>query len=266
MKEREDRVLYVVTDLDGTLLDERSYTFGPAVPAIERLRRAGGMLVLNSSKTAAEMTQIAAAIGGRPPLICENGAQVLVPGADDASPREQSFGTPRLRLLEVLAELRSGGARFQGFNDWSIDEIVRRTGLDDAAARRAAQRAYSEPIVWEGTGDERSAFLAALEARGLRGVQGGRFLSVQGRYDKREAMRWLCRDPTRFIVALGDSPNDAAMLADADLAVVVRSRRSHTLDLPQGTRSWHTLQPGPEGWRAALDYFLDHWQGDRFDG
>ena len=44
----------VFTDLDGTLLDE-SYSWDLAQPAIDLLRSASIPIILNSSKTVAEM-------------------------------------------------------------------------------------------------------------------------------------------------------------------------------------------------------------------
>ena len=54
--------LLVVTDLDGTLLDHDTYDWEPARPAIEELKQRAFPLVLNSSKTIAELTPIAEAV------------------------------------------------------------------------------------------------------------------------------------------------------------------------------------------------------------
>ncbi|MBW2618114.1 MAG: HAD hydrolase family protein, partial [Deltaproteobacteria bacterium] len=41
----------VFTDLDGTLLDDQTYSYDEAAPALEKCRRLGAGVVLASSKT-----------------------------------------------------------------------------------------------------------------------------------------------------------------------------------------------------------------------
>jgi len=50
--------LLVFTDLDGTLLTHEGYSWQPAAPALERLRQLDIPLILNSSKTAAEIAAL----------------------------------------------------------------------------------------------------------------------------------------------------------------------------------------------------------------
>ena len=69
------RRMIVFSDLDGTLLDHETYSFEPARPALDRLKREGHVLVLASSKTAAEIAPLRDAMGfSHCPAIVENGA------------------------------------------------------------------------------------------------------------------------------------------------------------------------------------------------
>ena len=70
--------LLVVTDLDGTFLDHR-YNWDEAKPAVARLRELGLPLVLNSSKTVAEMEDLAMELGLQSPLVAENGGLLAIP-------------------------------------------------------------------------------------------------------------------------------------------------------------------------------------------
>ncbi len=75
--------IVVFSDLDGTLLDHETYSFAPAWPALDRMREDGHVLVLASSKTAAEIAPIRAAMGFVDcPAIVENGAGLLAAGED----------------------------------------------------------------------------------------------------------------------------------------------------------------------------------------
>ena len=75
------RRMIVFSDLDGTLLDHETYSFEPARPALDRLKREGHVLVLASSKTAAEIAPLRDAMGfSHCPAIVENGAGILAAG------------------------------------------------------------------------------------------------------------------------------------------------------------------------------------------
>ncbi len=107
---------------------------------------------------------------------------------------------------------------------------------------------------------------------GMRVVQGGRFLHLMGRFDKAEALAWLREryesdGVARRVVALGDSPNDAAMLDAADVAVVIRSARSPSIEPHGPERVIRTKQPGPVGWNAAmLELLADSSEANQTEG
>src|SRR4030042_950735 len=74
----KDRIL-VFTDLDGTLLDHRTYSFEPARPALRIMRESDIPLIICTSKTRAEVQEIRAALGNIDPFIVENGGAIFVP-------------------------------------------------------------------------------------------------------------------------------------------------------------------------------------------
>lgn len=275
-----DRTL-VFTDLDGTLLDHETYSFEAARTTLERLEELSVPVVFNSSKTAAELLPLRKRIGNRHPFIVENGAAVYVPldyfsdpplsdpGASAECGREgdfwvRGFGVDRDSILAVLHKLRADrGLLFEGFADWTDEEIAGRTGLSVEDAALARRRRSSEPILWEGPPDSLDYLLRELAASELRAVQGGRFLHVMGRFDKRDGVDWLRERYRRErqgrdldVVALGDSPNDLGMLEAADVAVIVRSARSDHVDPGGPRRILRTEKSGPAGWREAFDELL----------
>ena len=70
--------LIVITDLDGTLLDEKSYSYQASLPAIQRLKSAGIPLVLCSSKTYSEILPLWRELDLKDPFIVENGGAISV--------------------------------------------------------------------------------------------------------------------------------------------------------------------------------------------
>lgn len=247
----------VFSDLDGTLLDHETYSFEPARPALEQLASRAIPLVLASSKTAAEMAGIRAQTGfGHCPAIVENGAGILAPEGS-GSGSEDRYEELRQTLDAIPAQLRE---RFSGFGDMGLPGIMEATGLDEEGARLAADRRFSEPGLFDGPAAEEAAFLEALSARGVTARRGGRFLTLSFGADKAARMQaivdMLTPGGRAHIVALGDAPNDIAMLEAADTAVVVANPAHPSLAAIAGEnghrRVIRTELPGPAGWNTAM--------------
>ena len=248
--------LVVFTDLDGTLLDHQDYGYGPARPLLARLRAEGVPLVLASSKTAAEIAPLRAELGFADcPAIVENGAGMLPPGQD-----RPTGARSHDRILAALAALPAPlGALFAGFSGWSVAEIARRTGLSPSAAALAAQRDFSEPGLFTGSEAAGAAFLAALAADGITAQQGGRFLTLSYGASKADRLAEIAAlYGGARTVALGDAPNDIAMLQAADYAIIVPNPAHAGLPVLAGEakgaggRIRRARHPGPAGWAEAL--------------
>jgi len=243
----------VFTDLDGTLLDHDSYSFEPAREALDTLRRHDIPLVLSTSKTAAEVEPLHAALAlGSTPVIVENGSGIYDPRAgreDDDS----AYRKIRAALDDLPADLRSP---FEGFGDMDVAGVVTHTGLMPEAAALARQRCHSEPGLWRGTVDAKTRFIAALAEKGITARQGGRFLTLSHGRTKADAMREVAASYGPDVtIALGDAPNDIEMLETADYGVIVRN--DHATPLPPlageaAGRIQRTEHPGPEGWNTAV--------------
>lgn len=207
--------LVVFSDLDGTLLDRETYLWEAARPAVELMKRKRIPLILCTSKTRVEVEHLRRELGINDPFIVENGSAIVY---DDGSVIE--LGLPYAEIRERL--LRTG-LSFSGYGDLPLSEICRLTGLDAEGARRAARREYSETLfAWQEGLD------TALASQGLCGVQGTRFFTVTGKgVDKGRAVRRLLAklredDPDLRSIGLGDSPNDASMLAEVDVPILVQ--------------------------------------------
>lgn len=253
------RSFIVFSDLDGTLLDHETYAFDAARPALARLRADGHRLILASSKTAAEIAPIRQAVGFPDcPAIVENGAGILPPEHEAGDEAVVSGYQNLTRTLDALpAELRQ---HFSGFSDWTVEEVAARTGLTLEAAARARQRAFSEPGLWSGSDEGFAAFRAALKEKGVTVQKGGRFatLSFGGSKGARVhelVARYRAEDEALVSVALGDAPNDVAMLQSVDIGIVIPNPAHAGLapfaPVGGGVIRWARL-PGPEGWNEEI--------------
>ncbi len=266
----------IFTDVDGCILDPRTYRPGPSRSILRRLVRKGIPVVLSTSKTRAEVRNLYASLGVKLPAIIESGAAILLPpGSISLADRSRSPVIRRTRdgklvvLASPITQVRAGFAEIQrimrgevwGFGEMTAREIAKLTGLSRGEAERAQEREFDEPFVF--TADPRShqsAIRRVLARRGLAITRGGRFHHLHGRTDKGRAMRivrrWLDahRDLRFRTVALGDSEHDLPLLREADVAVIV-PRPGGNIDpvllhgLPAAQRA---PRPGPAGWSAAV--------------
>lgn len=252
----------IVTDLDGTLLDDRTYEPGPALAALRRLREAGVLVVTASSKTRAEQEALRVQLGLDGPFIVENGAAVVRPEATT-----EVLGRSRREVREVLrVRARQLGVEVEGFADLTDEQVAEMTGLDVDAAARARDREYSECFRFVSEADATPGALAdALRPEGLRITEGSRFWTVTGDHDKGDATATLLRllelgreaagHGRPPLYAIGDHHNDAQMLARADVAMQVQRPDGSWTDL--GLDAVERLEGvGPEGWCLAAARIL----------
>lgn len=278
--------LLVVTDLDGTLLDHHNYSFQAAVPALARLQRLGIPVILNTSKTAAELAPLRAQLNNHAPFVVENGAALFWPPEVDPYPdaeehhpgaapgyRLQAFGANRAQILSALAQIRRDtGLRLEGFADWDVPTLIDHTGLDGDSAGQALDRQFSEPLLWQGGRSDLKVLRRAVEGYGLKLLMGGRFLHVVGHSDKGRCLAPLRQAYARHwamdggelprVIALGDGDNDVAMLELADHPVLVRSPVNPPPSLSDATRARTlvTESCGPQGWNDTILLLLDQYR------
>ena len=69
----------IFTDLDGSLLDHDTYSFRPAVPALQRLAADDVPVIPTTSKTAAEVLALNEQMGQTWAFIFENGSGIGAP-------------------------------------------------------------------------------------------------------------------------------------------------------------------------------------------
>jgi len=267
--------LLVFTDLDGTLLDE-DYQWTAAKPVLAHLNALNFPLVLSSSKTLDEMTELAEALETGAPLIAENGGLVAIPKSgifaahhfgniSDQSHDIEFNGLNRVQVLDIAHRLRErGGYQFEGFHDWTAEQVVGATGLPIEDARRSMNRLATEPILWQDKEERWEAFERSLHDGGVRTVKGGRFTHLMGDTDKAMGLRRVLQlyqelepDVDWRVVALGDSPNDLEMLNAADIAVVIPNSRHPAGLEPAAPRVVFASEPGPMGWNLAMQELLE---------
>jgi D-glycerate 3-kinase len=266
----------VFSDLDGSLLDHFDYNFEAARPMIEVLEKEDIPLILNTSKTLAELLLIRPEMNNKHPFIIENGAAVYIPvDYFDKAPTGcelrgdfwvKSFVAQRQHWQYLISQITDGyQGCFKLFLELNIKEIALLTGLDMADAKAASERQYGEPVVWRGSDKSRLQFIADLGQMGANVLIGGRFLHVSGQCDKGQALEWLvCQYQlqTAYLyksiktIAIGDSGNDVAMLEVADQSLIIRSPTHGPPLVNRTDRITTTEKEGPQGWYQGVKNLL----------
>jgi mannosyl-3-phosphoglycerate phosphatase len=260
------------TDLDGTLLDNNTYSWNAAQPALALLKQQKLPLVMVSSKSQAELRVILRRLALHEPIIAENGSAIYFPSnyfpfpVPDARPAPSGWlkvelGVPYSRLVRELAACaRRVRVPVRGYAQMSVQEVCDATGLSPSEARRAMAREYDEPfLILDCSAGAWSRLRTAIRQRGLSTTRGGRFFHILGRTSKGSAVRLLVRWFRRKFkgkvstVGFGDSPNDISMLRAVDVPILVaRSGGRYDVETLAAVRGLRRAGGvGPDGWNKA---------------
>lgn len=261
----------VFTDLDESLLDRESYAFDAARPALEEVRRREIPLVLCTSKTASETVYFQERLGVEGPFVVEAGGGVYVPRGyferlPGPSEERGSFLLAPLaarheEVLRGLGHLKEYTANsIRAFDDMTVEEVARDTGLPPELARRAKEREFDEPFKFVRREGEFAAHLPRVAAEvGLRITRGGRYYHLHGETDKGRAVALLAslfRKKLGSIrtIGVGDSEMDLALLSAVDVPIAVqRHDGHHDPALSAGVRGLRRVEaPGPAGWNLGV--------------
>ena len=252
---------WVVTDLDGTLLDH-SYDWSPAKDLIRQLQQHRIPVIPCTSKTAEEVRGFRAEAGLHDPYIVENGGAVH--GETPAGePWELALGPDWTALKPQLQRLQAElGEPLRPLDELSEEDGQRLLGLGGEALRQAQRRCCSVPFV-PPSAEGRHRLEALVQRMGLTVVQGNRMGHLLGPdISKGKALATLKRHlgaEQVQVLALGDSPNDLPLLEVADTAVVVPGPDGPHPELRSGIAAGRfqlAAAPNAHGWDEAVRRIL----------
>jgi mannosyl-3-phosphoglycerate phosphatase len=267
---KSTRPVLVFTDLDGTLLDSRTYSYAASLRGIELLRSRGAELVLVSSKTLPEMEELHQSFALASPMIFENGGGI-------AYPRRRAGGAARYRVELTGLSAEELAVRLKSFEEligrptrtilqMSLRELSELTGLDGTSAWRARMRRASLPFIipsGESIEPERMERIEKKARReGLFFTRGDRFFHLSSRRaNKGAAVKRVAafyrKSSGRASIAtlgIGDSENDIPMLRAVRHPYLVR--REGGGFVKTGFQCTVTRGIGPAGFTEAMESFF----------
>ncbi|MCP4783863.1 MAG: HAD-IIB family hydrolase [Fuerstiella sp.] len=262
--------LVVFTDLDGCLLNKADYDWSAAEPMLRRLEHLGVPVVLSSSKTVAEMTELRQELSvPEAPFISENGGVVRWP--DSLLPHDAASTVPaenvaaamsRAMILNVLAQLKKQ-FQFRSFVDLGVDGVMANTDLPRDKAELACQRHSTEPLLWDDTDENVDIFRTKLTEQNLTLTKGGRFWHVAGHATKGQGMRQVADRYRETIprgittAAIGDNPIDQSMLDIADYPIGIPAVDGCMNVEVDPHRGIVASRDGAAGWAESVGQLLD---------
>jgi mannosyl-3-phosphoglycerate phosphatase len=229
MSKKGKTIIY--TDLDGTFLDEKDYSFGESLTALRDAQENGISVIFCSSKTRAEIEYLRKATETTDPFIVENGGAIFVPENYFPFPMEDimfrggyqviELGESYSRLVDLFRVLRSGSLKLDivGFSDLTTHDLALECGMTLDAANRAKAREYTEPFRFSDITPEKiDIFRERIRQSGRQFSTGGRYHHLQGHNNKKHAVEILSYLYRRAYgkvttIGIGDSRNDAPMLS-----------------------------------------------------
>ena len=262
--------LIIFTDLDGTLLDDTTYSFEKALPALDLIRQSAIPLILCSSKTKTEIEYYRKKLANSHPFVSENGGGIFIPKKyfdfplyavsfpieEEADYKVIRLGARYSDLRSAVKELQLEGFEITGFGDMTAKELaaIANMAIDEAAM--AKERDFDEPFIYRGPDHELPRLFQSINQKGFTFTQ-GRFFHILGSSDKGITVSILTDLYKRKYeniktIALGDSPNDIPMLERVDYPVCVQKHDGiydPQINMPK--LMW-AEGIGPEGWNMAV--------------
>jgi len=244
----------ILTDLDGTLLEPDGTLSPEARQALAEAAAKGVPVVPITSKTAAEVAALLPQFSPSPGAGLENGGAVLRPdGTLVLSPQ----ALPLAQLQELAAQLRRAtGVALATIFELGEEELAQLTQLPPGALPAMRRRLATLPLVVERKHDQtlRQALSPPAQL-----VRGNRFLHLQGPHSKASVLPQLLESIPGAgpLVALGDAPNDVALLLAADVAVVVPGFHGPNPQLLAAVPGARVAPlPHGRGWAAVVQELL----------
>lgn len=266
----------IFTDLDGTLLDHESYEWQAAQEAISAAKHLNIPIIINTSKTRSEVIEIQAELSLKAfPYVVENGSAIIFPELSSdllrqvKSLSEYQFtngqhtivlGEDRKSLCLWLSEIKASHQfKIESYQDWSTEQIMKKTGLPRLKALASQNKEFSEPFLWLDSDEQLIKFTEMAEKSGYSILKGGRFYHLQGKVTKANAFQFFKTYQSDLypgvtslnIIALGDNHNDVHMLNQSDTAICIKSPVN---DFPKLDKEGviYTEEYGPTGWNTEI--------------
>ena len=258
----ENSSLWVVSDVDGTLMDH-SYDFTPAKETIKLLQELSIPVILCTSKTAAEVKVIRKQLNLTDPYIVENGAAIY--GESLKKVNGEIILGEKYEILENILSNISNEIKHDlvPLNKISDQEATELTGLEGHSLELMRDRHWSMPFLNppENKEEEINICCKKFNVEIFRGNRMSHMLSINSNKGKAiNVLKKYSNNPNIKIIGLGDSPNDLPLLLNSDYKIVIPSISGPNMKLLENLNDYKfTLASDPNGygWKSEINKLIN---------
>ena len=264
----------IFSDLDGTFLNHKTYSFGKLKEYINELDLHFEIIFV-SSKTYEEIIKIKNKLNINYPFIVENGACIFFP-LDYFKNKKINLKLSKyknhlglkltkfdsMKLVNLLKHFKRK-YRFSFYNELTDEKIFKITNLNIVDIKLSKLRKFTNPIYWEDSNTKKENFKNELKLLNTKFsiFEGGRFFHVLDNYDKGLALEKFLKikklwNNSYTTISLGDSENDIPMLELTDFGCIIKTKTNKNLTLKKKNIFKSDLI-APEGWKESLEYIFN---------
>ncbi len=263
----------IFSDLDGSLLNSKDYSFEKAKEALHLIKKLNIPLILVSSKTKGEIENVRKKLKNKDPFVSENGGGIFIPvnyfknfrsSDEDKDYFIVKIGEKYENLRSAIRDAKSKGFKIKGFGDMDIKEIMEITNLKKGDAILSKKRYFDEPFLFYGKKEEEKELIKFFKSKGLK-ITKGKYYHLMGKSDKGKAVKILIKLYKRewgevFTIGLGDGLNDFPMLKNVDFPVLIRKDdgKYENIKIKNLIKS---KKIGPEGWNEEILKIIKKFKG-----
>jgi mannosyl-3-phosphoglycerate phosphatase len=256
--------ILLFTDLDGTLLNKKTFEFKAALNLIKNCISKGINIIPNSSKTDLELDEICENLEIPKVYISENGSFI--------------YGLNYLskKLNEKVYLSRDKAVIFKNFSDninvklqkkclilenETLKNQIEVLGLPQNKISKAMNRKFSMPFIFLGNKDEEIELKKNVKKNGLNIQFGGRVLSLGDKVSKGDAMMRfisLLSNETKknyVSICVGDNENDFDMLDKCDYPCLVKNGPLKNINFKN--QCVFSKKEAPDGWVEVVNKTLN---------
>ena len=253
----ENSSIWIVTDVDGTLMDH-SYDLSPALETIKWLQKLKIPIILCTSKTASEVRIIRTELNLKDPYIVENGGAIHGETLTTKN-NEIILGENYAFLDNILCSLSEEiNYILKPLNKLSDQELTDLTGLTGKSLLLMRDRHWSVPFLNPPKYLEQE-LISSCKKYNVNIFQGNRMSHLLStRSNKGKAIKELKKysnNKNIKIVGLGDSPNDLPLLLNSDYKIVIPSTNGPNMKLLSDLENFDIIiakEPNGYGWKNEV--------------
>ena len=258
----ENSSLWVVSDVDGTLMDH-SYDLTPAKETIKTLQKLSIPVILCTSKTAAEVKVIRQELNLTDPYIVENGAAIY--GESLQKVNGKIILGKKYETLEQILNLISKEIDYEliPLNNLADSEATELTGLKGNSLTLMRDRHWSMPFLNPPVFLEEKINICCkkFNVNIFKGNRMSHLLSTKSNKGIAiNALKEYSNIQNIEVIGLGDSPNDLPLLLNSDIKIVIPGIDGPNLNLLNQLKDFEFIlasEPNGYGWKNEINKLIN---------